>query len=620
MAINHRKCAKAIFDCLGGKENIVSVTHCATRLRLVVAEYDKVNMEHLEKVDGIKGIFRNNGQIQLIIGTGSVEKVYEEFLKINQHTLANKKTILEKMMQLLGNIFIPIVPAIMVAGLMMGCLDVLQTVSTTFAGSDWCDILSMFANTAFLFLPILIAISVAKVFGGNIYLAAIIGIIMVHPSLINAWDVGNMAYTEIPTWNIWFLHIRQIGYQGHVIPVVLVVWLMSKLEKQLHKRVPEVVDLFVTPLCTVVIGGFLALGIIGPIFSSAENSIIHLTEYLIAGGNKLGSMIMGTIYPVAVVTGVHHMYNVVETGMLAKGLNTWMPIVSAANVAQAAACLAVGMKAKNGKTKAVAIPSAISAALGITEPAIFGVNLRFIKPFLCSMIGGGIGAFVAAALHVGATSYGVSGILGFLITWGFTFRYALTILVAFASSFVLTWVVWNENPQESDALSVENILDVVQPEAAAERKKEKVIYAPVKGTIIRRENFSDPIFASGVLGEGVGIEPETGVIVAPLDGMVTSVTDSLHAIGISGPEGMRVLIQVGVDTVNMKGEGFQLFVAEGEQVTAGQKLLKFDMNKIHEAGYSTVTAVLVTNSEEYESCTVEKTGHTEVMEKLITVQ
>ena len=314
------------------------------------------------------------------------------------------------------------------------------------------------------------------------------------------------------------------------------------------------------------------------------------------------------------------MYNVVETGMLAKGLNTWMPIVSAANVAQAAACLAVGMKAKNGKTKAVAIPSAISAALGITEPAIFGVNLRLIKPFLCSMIGGGIGAFVAAALHVGATSYGVSGILGFLITWGFMFQYGITILVAFASSFVLTWVVWNENPQESDALSVENILDVVQPEAAAERKREKVIYAPVKGTIIRREDFSDPIFASGVLGEGVGIEPETGMIVAPLDGMVTSVTDSLHALGISGPQGMRVLIQVGVDTVNMKGEGFQLFVTEGEQVRAGQKLLKFDMNKIHEAGYSTVTAVLVTNSEEYESCTVEKTGHTEVMEKLITVQ
>ena len=638
MAMDYAKCAKEIFDTVGGRSNLVSAAHCATRLRLVTVDNSKIDMKKLENIDGVKGVFSNNGQLQLIIGTGTVNKVYDEFLKVSGMTAATKEEVkaaaaakqpvFKRMIKALGDVFVPILPAIVASGLMMGLVEALGKAMPAFAGSDWYGILDLFANTAFTFLPILIAVSAARVFGGNIFLGAVIGMIMIHPNLINAWSVASMDAADIPVWHLFGFSIRQVGYQGHVIPVIIAVWIMCKLENWLHKHVPEMIDLFVTPLCTVLITGFLTIGLIGPVFSTAETYVLEFASWIITVGHGIGTMIMGAIYPLTVVCGIHHMYNVIEAGMLASdGLNIWMPIASAANFAQGAACLAVGLKARNYKTKSISIPSALSAALGITEPAIFGVNLRFMKPLVCGMAGGAVGALLGSIFHIGATSYGVTGIPGFLTTLDYSAQYAIMLAVSFAVSFALTWFTWKEDPEDAKVtVAKTDDAPAAEPTATEETAEEvtvdgtaKKLYAPIQGTIVPRNEIPDDTFAAGVLGDGVGIDPEEGVVVAPFDGEISSVTDTKHAIGITGPADMEVLIHVGVDTVNMKGDGFELLVEEGQKVKAGQKLMTFDIAKIKAAGYSPVAAVLLTNSDDYPEFKVVKTGKTKRLEEVFTV-
>lgn len=638
MAMDYAKCAKEIFDTVGGRSNLVSAAHCATRLRLVTVDNSKIDMKKLENIDGVKGVFSNNGQLQLIIGTGTVNKVYDEFLKVSGMTAATKEEVkaaaaakqpvFKRMIKALGDVFVPILPAIVASGLMMGLVEALGKAMPAFAGSDWYGILDLFSNTAFTFLPILIAVSAARVFGGNIFLGAVIGMIMIHPNLINAWSVASMDAADIPVWHLFGFSIRQVGYQGHVIPVIIAVWIMCKLENWLHKHVPEMIDLFVTPLCTVLITGFLTIGLIGPVFSTAETYVLEFASWIITVGHGIGAMIMGAIYPLTVVCGIHHMYNVIEAGMLASdGLNIWMPIASAANFAQGAACLAVGLKARNYKTKSISIPSALSAALGITEPAIFGVNLRFMKPLVCGMAGGAVGALLGSIFHIGATSYGVTGIPGFLTTLDYSAQYAIMLAVSFAVAFALTWFTWKEDPEDAKVTAAKtDDAPVAEPTATEETAEEvtvdgtaKKLYAPIQGTIVPRNEIPDDTFAAGVLGDGVGIDPEEGVVVAPFDGEISSVTDTKHAIGITGPADMEVLIHVGVDTVNMKGDGFELLVEEGQKVKAGQKLMTFDIAKIKAAGYSPVAAVLLTNSDDYPEFKVVKTGKTKRLEEVFTV-
>lgn len=634
MAMDYAKCAKEIFDTVGGRSNLVSAAHCATRLRLVTVDNSKIDMKKLENIDGVKGVFSNNGQLQLIIGTGTVNKVYDEFLKVSGMTAATKEEVkaaaaakqpvFKRMIKALGDVFVPILPAIVASGLMMGLVEALGKAMPAFAGSDWYGILDLFSNTAFTFLPILIAVSAARVFGGNIFLGAVIGMIMIHPNLINAWSVASMDAADIPVWHLFGFSIRQVGYQGHVIPVIIAVWIMCKLENWLHKHVPEMIDLFVTPLCTVLITGFLTIGLIGPVFSTAETYVLEFASWIITVGHGIGAMIMGAIYPLTVVCGIHHMYNVIEAGMLASdGLNIWMPIASAANFAQGAACLAVGLKARNYKTKSISIPSALSAALGITEPAIFGVNLRFMKPFVCGMAGGAVGALLGSIFHIGATSYGVTGIPGFLTTLDYSAQYAIMLAVSFAVAFALTWFTWKEDPEDAKVTAAKTDDAPTATEETAEEVTvdgtAKKLYAPIQGTIVPRNEIPDDTFAAGVLGNGVGIDPEEGVVVAPFDGEISSVTDTKHAIGITGPADMEVLIHVGVDTVNMKGDGFELLVEEGQKVKAGQKLMTFDIAKIKAAGYSPVAAVLLTNSDDYPEFKVVKTGKTQRLEEVFTV-
>ena len=618
MALDYHKCAQEIADNIGGGANVVSAAHCATRLRLVIADNGKVNKAALEEVDGVKGMFESNGQLQLIIGTGTVNKVFDEFIAITgvaagtkddvKAAAAAKAPVWRQALKTVGDVFVPILPAIVASGLMMGLVEALAKIpGLGFGNSDWFAFLDTVANTAFAYLPVIVAVSAARVFGGNLFLGAVIGLLMIHSAFLNGWNVANtdainsfFGVTDgvIPRWHLIgnIVTIQRSGYQGHVIPVIIAVWLMSIIEKWLHKHVPEMIDLFVTPLCTVLATAFLTLWIVGPIFSTLETYVLAGAKILVR--NPIGSGVMGAIYPWTVVMGLHHMYNVIEAGMLAEtGLNTWMPIASAANFAQFGACLAVGLKVKNQKTKSVAIPSSMSAALGITEPAIFGVNMRFFKPFICGMIGGAVGALLAAFMGFGATAYGVTGIPGYL-TVSNPVMYTIVLAIAGGIAFVGTWMFWKEEEKKKAPAAPAEQIKV--PEQTVISCSAGVVKAPSNGEVIARDDIEDETFASGVLGDGVGIRPSAGYVVAPFDGEITSVADSKHAIGLSTPSGMELLIHVGVDTVAMNGDGFDPQVAEGDQVKAGQLILNFDIDKIKAAGHPDTVVVLLTNADDYD--------------------
>ena len=684
MALNYRKCAEEIFANLGGKENIISAAHCATRLRLVIADNSKVNSKALEDVEGVKGMFESNGQLQLIIGTGTVNKVYDEFLAVTGLTAASKADVKaaaaskmpwwKKALKTPGDIFVPILPAIVASGLMMGLVEALAKAIPSFAGTGWFSFLDMAANTAFALLPVLVAISAARVFGGNVFLGAVIGIMMVHPALLNAWNAGsvqavasnfgkdipvdafNSALTAlkpevasqipanimahlneliankqgvsaalinalpgdvsgalwgtlntslnvaaiggIPQWNLLgSIGITQVGYQGHVIPVILAVLLMSKVEIFLHKKVPEMIDLFVTPLVTVLVTAFATFLVIGPIFSVLENWVLAGATWLVTKTGGIGALLMGALYPLTVVMGLHHMYNVIEAGMLAVegGKNIWMPIASSANFAQFGACLAVFFIAKNRKTKSVALPASLSASLGITEPAIFGINFRFMKPFIAAVIGGAVASLFGALVGIGATAYGVTGIPGLLIVDNIP-MYAIQMLIACGLAFFLTFVLWKEDkPKEETAAPAPAEIKV--PSTSVIRCAAGTVLQPVPGKVIPMEEIPDETFASGVLGEGVGVVPTAGVVVAPFDGEVTSVFDTKHAITLEA-NGMELLIHVGINTVSMNGEGFTALVQDGDKVKAGQPLLNFDVSKIKAAGCNETVVVMLTNAED----------------------
>ena len=613
MALDYRKCAQEIADNIGGGANVVSAAHCATRLRLVIADNGKVNKEALENVDGVKGMFESNGQLQLIIGTGTVNKVYDEFLSITGASAASKEDVKAaaaakqpwyiRLLKPIGDVFVPILPAIVASGLMMGLVEALAKIpGLGFGDTDWFAFLDMAANTAFAYLPVIVAISAARVFGGNIFLGAVIGLMMIHSALTNGWAAAD-------GYDVWYLfghikitdsytlgQINQLGYQGHVIPVMLAVLFMSKLESWLHKHVPEMIDLFVTPLTTVLVTALVTFTIIGPIFSGLETIVLAGAEKLVS--NPIGSCLMGALYPATVVMGLHHMYNVIEAGMLAsKGLNTWMPIASAANFAQFGACLAVGLRSPNQKTKAVAIPSSMSAALGITEPAIFGVNMRFMKPFIAGMIGGAAGALVAAFMGIGASAYGVTGIPGYL-TINNALLYTIVLAISGGLAFFITTVIFKEEAPKKKAAPAAPLVDMASQPVVIEVGADKV-KSPAVGTLVPQDQIPDATFASGVLGAGLGITPSKGIVVAPIDGTISTVAESKHAIGISTDSGLELLIHVGVDTVQMNGDGFTPAVAEGDTVKAGDLLLNFDIDKIHKAGYADTVVFLLTNSDDY---------------------
>lgn len=624
--MDYRKVAEEIYEKVGKKENLVSAAHCATRLRLVLVDNDKCDAKAVEEIDGVKGVFSASGQLQIILGTGTVNKVYDEFLAISGLSAASKEDakaaaaakqpIYKRAIKTLGDIFVPIIPAIVASGFLMGIMEALNfMVNNEFLNIDTSGSIfvfaNLFANTAYVFLPILIAYSAAKVFGGNPYLGAVIGMLMIHPDLQNAWTVAAEGVHK--TQSVWFglYEVDLVGYQGHVIPVIIAVFVMCAIEKKLHKTVPAMFDLFVTPLVSVFVTGYLTYSIIGPVFVTIENGIIGGVQQLIALPFGIGSMIMGGLYSLTVVAGVHHMYTVIDVGQLGLyGVTYWLPLASAANIAQGAATLAVALKTKNQRTKSMAIPSAMSCFMGITEPAIFGVNLRFFKPFICGAIGGAAGALYASIVSLGATGTGVTGIFGLLLCLHDPVNYIIMFLIAAGVAFALTWMFGYKDPEEA-------------PKKAAPKSEERpqiktepgCIYAPVEGTVIPYTEIEDATFASGALGTGVGILPAKGEVVAPFDGEISMFFDTKHAIGLLSDDGIEILIHVGINTVELNGAHFKALKESGDKVKAGDKLLEFDMDAIEKAGYNLTTAVLIS---EPEQTNILKTGPVKLLDKILT--
>jgi len=626
--MDYRKVAEEIYKKVGGKENLVSAAHCATRLRLVLSDNAKCDAKAVEDIDGVKGVFSASGQLQIILGTGTVNKVFDEFIAIAGITAASKEEakaaaaakqpIYKQAIKTLGDIFVPIIPAIVASGFLMGIMEALNFMTNNGflsinTSSSVYVFANLFSNTAYVFLPILIAYSAAKVFGGNPYLGAVIGMLMIHPDLQNAWTVATEGVQR--TQSVWFglYSVDLVGYQGHVIPVIIAVFVMCLIEKKLHKIVPPMFDLFVTPLVSVFATGYLTYSIIGPVFVVVENTIINGVQQLITLPFGIGSFIMGGLYSTTVVAGVHHMYTVIDMGQIGLyGMTYWLPLASAANIGQGAATLAVALKSKNQKTKSVAVPSALSCFMGITEPAIFGVNLRFFKPFICGSIGGAAGALYASIVGLGASGTGVTGIFGLLLCLHDPINYILMFLIAAGVAFALTWVFGYKDPVEeapkAETTSRTEVLPAIETEAGC-------VYAPVEGTVIPYTEIKDETFAKGTLGEGVGIIPTKGEVVAPFNGEISMFFDTKHAIGLVSDSGIELLIHVGINTVELQGKYFQALKESGDKIKAGEKLLEFDLEAIKKAGYDATTAVLVSAPEHVE---IVKTGDVKELEKILT--
>lgn len=631
--MDYRKIAEEIYEKVGKKENIVSVAHCSTRLRLVLADNEKCDAKQVEEIDGVKGVFSASGQIQIILGTGVVNKVYDEFLSISGLTGASteeakaaataKQPWYKQAIKTLGDIFVPIIPAIVASGFLMGIMEALNfMVNNGFLNIDTSGSIFVFANlfgnTAYTFLPILIAFSAAKVFGGNPYLGAVIGMLMIHPNLQNAWTVATEGVKQ--TQSVWFglYKIDMVGYQGHVIPVIIAVFVMCFIEKRLHKVVPAMFDLFVTPLVSVFVTGYLTYSIIGPIFVTIENGIIGGVQQLITLPFGIGSFIMGGLYSATVVAGVHHMYTVIDVAQLGLyGKTYWLPLASAANIAQGAAALAVALKTRNQKIKSMAVPSAMSCFMGITEPAIFGVNLRFFRPFICGAVGGACGALYTSIVGLGATGTGVTGIFGLLLCLNDPLNYIIMFLISAGVAFVLTWMFGYKDATEKVPEKKEPVKEIVEEEAAETECKEDIVYAPVEGTAIPYTEIKDEVFAAGTLGKGVGIIPARGEIVAPFDGEITMVFDTKHAIGLTSEAGTELLIHVGINTVELNGQHFTQLKETGAKVRKGEKILEFDNDAIKAAGYDTIVVVVASAPENVE---IKKTGEVKELDEIFAVK
>ena len=634
--MDYQKSAKEVLHAIGGADNIVSAAHCATRLRLVIADNSKVDKKTLENIDGVKGVFEAQGQLQIIFGTGEVNKVYEEFIKLGnigassteelKKQAAKQGNIFQYMIKTLGDIFVPIIPAIVASGFLMGIMNSLDfMVNNNFLNIDTSSSLyvfaNLFSNTAYVFLPILIGFSAAKVFGGNPFLGAVMGMIMIHPNLQNAWTVASEGVKAMQPVFFGLYSIEMVGYQGHVIPIIISVWVMSEIEKRLHKVVPAMFDLFVTPLVSVFVAGYLALSIIGPVFVKLENGILDGVQYLIGLPFGIGSFVMGIFYAPTVVMGIHHMYTTIDLGQIGKfGVTYWLPLASACNIAQGAACLAVGLKARDPKIKSLGLPSSLSAFLGITEPALFGVNLRFFRPFIAGCIGGAAGAMYASLTHIGATGTGVTGIFGILLFLDYPLHYIVLFILSSAVAFVISWLITpstliDAGLQEAAAKSEAQLKKSEEVKVDSEKVEETkaanpIISSPLKGEVVDMEETNDPTFIAGILGKGVAIVPSEGMVYAPADAEIVTLMG--HAVAFRLANGAEMIVHVGINTVTLEGKHYEALVKVGDKVKKGDKLLKFDIEAIKKEGYPIVTPVIVTNTFEFKDIDIKTKANTKV--------
>ena len=614
--MENKDIAKAVIEAIGGRDNVSSVAHCATRLRIMVKDEAKIAKDRVENLEKVQGAFFNSGQYQIIFGTGTVNKIYDEVVALGLPTsstgeqkaeAAKKGNWFQRAVRTFGDVFVPILPAIVATGLFMGIrgainndtiLGLFGTTSKAFAASDFYTYTVVLTDTAFAFFPALISWSAFRVFGGNPVIGIVLGLMLVNTALPNAWAVASGDAKPI----MFFGFIPVVGYQNSVLPAFFIGLLGAKLEKWLHKKIPDVLDLLVVPFLTFLVMSVLGLFIIGPIFHSLENVILAATKAILALPFGLAGLILGGIHQLIVVTGVHHIFNLLEAQLIAnEGKDAFNAIITAAMTAQAGATLAVGVKTKSKKLKALAFPAALSAGLGITEPAIFGVNLRYGKPFVLGLAAGAIGGWLASILGLAGTGFGITIIPGTLLYLnGQVLQYIFMVLVTTGLGFGLTYAFGYKDAEE-EATEAKEVVEA--NEAAAPVLTDETILSPIVGSIVDLKDVNDPVFSSGAMGQGIAVKPSEGVVYAPADAEVTIAFATGHAYGLKTGNGAEILIHVGIDTVSMNGEGFNQQVAQGDKVKAGDVLGTFDATKIAAAGLDDTTMVIVTNTADYVSVT-----------------
>ena len=605
--------AKKVIEALGGRENVNSVAHCATRLRVMVKDEAKINKDAIENLEKVQGAFFNSGQYQIIFGTGTVNKMYDEVVALGLPTstkaemkaeAAKQGNWFQRAIRTFGDVFVPIIPVIVATGLFMGVRGLLTALGMTLP-EDVTTYTQILTDTAFIILPGLVVWSTFRVFGGNPAVGIVLGMMLVSGSLPNAWAVASGG--EVTAMQ-FFGFIPVVGLQGSVLPAFIIGVVGAKFEKAVRKVVPDVLDLLVTPFVTLLVMSILGLFVIGPVFHVVENYILIGTKAILNLPFGLGGFLIGGVHQLIVVSGVHHIFNLLEVQLLAADhANPFNAIITAAMTAQGAATVAVGVKTKNPKLKTLAFPAALSAFLGITEPAIFGVNLRFRKPFFLSLIAGAIGGGLASILGLAGNGSGITIIPGTMLYVGNgqLAQYLLMVAVSFALGFALTYMFGYEDEVEEVAGAIsEAETDRLTEEAVTgtlASPSEGVIQTPIVGDVVALSNVNDPVFSSGAMGQGIAVKPSQDVVYAPADAEVTIVFPTGHAYGLRTANGAEILIHVGIDTVSMNGEGFNHKVAQGDKVKAGEVLGTFDSAKIAAAGLDNTTMVIVTNTADFAS-------------------
>lgn len=600
--MEYQQIAKALITHVGGSQNIKSVMHCATRLRFVLHDSRAVDEEALSTMDIVKGTFYTNGQYQIIIGAGTVNLVCDAVSKIlgfhsdQSETTTHEKegNILSRAVKLLSDIFVPIIPAIVAGGLLMGLYNILtatffdgQSLITMYPQIDGlAKMINTFANAPFVFLPVLLGFSATKKFGGNPYLGAVMGMIMVHPDLLNAYALGTGV--DIPNWNIFGFSIASVGYQGTVLPVLVVSWILANIETRLHKVTPSWLDNLSTPLISILFTAILTFTIVGPLMRSAGDVMAQGITWIYTSLGFLGGAIFGGFYAPIVITGMHHSFIAIETQLLADiavtGGSFIFVTASMSNVAQGAAVLAVLLTTKNEKMKSLCSASGIAALLGITEPAMFGVNLKLRYPFIAACVGSAVGSAWIAFHHILANALGAAGLPGFIsVNPNDWLNFAIGLILAISISFGLTYYLAKRTKfKDMNQITID------------ENNSFQQLQAIMKGSILPLEQASDEMFASKAMGDGIVIQPHDGLVYAPCDADILFVFPSKHAIGLRLADGTELLIHCGINTVELNGKGFESYVKEQDHVITGALLLKMDIAYIQQQNYSCETMLVIT--------------------------
>ena len=665
--MDHAKVAGEVVEAVGGASNISAAAHCATRLRLVIADESKINQQALDDNEDLKGTFAAGGMFQIIVGPGDVDQVYahmvsdhgvREVSKDEAKEEAEKGgNLFSRFIKMIADIFVPILPALVAGGLMMAINNVMtaeglfgeQSLTTMYpAIADYAALINMVSSAAFASLPVLVGFSAAKRFGGNVYLGAAIGAAMVSTDLLNAWNTGAALAGEakVEYWHIFGMDVAKIGYQAQVIPTLAVTYVMCLIEKNLHKVLKGTADFLLTPLITMLVTGFLAFTIIGPITRVAAEYLTWGINWTYSTLGVVGGLLFGLVYSPIVVTGLHQSFPAIEIPLLPVngGVGDFIfPVASMANVAQGAAALAVFFKTRDAKLKGLAGAGGASAVFGITEPAIFGVNLRLRWPFFCAMAAAAIGSAGVALLNVRGQALGAAGFVGFVsimpksipaylalevlvfaLSFGFTFAYAMTRGKADMEGRAPAAKADAPVAAAAPAPAAASAPAASAPAAPAPSFSDEALAAlsvasPLAGTVVPLEQVKDESFAKGMLGPGIGIEPADGLVVAPFDGTVTVAFPTGHAYGLKSASGVQVLIHVGMDTVKLEGKGFTPRVAKGDVVRRGDVLAEVDLDVIRAAGYDTITPVVVTNKKKLGAITPVASGQIQRGDALLDV-